>query len=112
MPSTALTAVIALGACGFLLLGLGLAAMIGGGSLLAAFGGVLGVAELVVVGRVVERRQAARVAAMSLALVQAGVGVGFIATGHIVGLVLIALAGLIVLPLSTESAEQFFAAPR
>jgi len=110
VPAAPLVAVIGLGVCGFGLLGIGLAALVGGGSTLAAAGGVLGVAELIVVGRVIERRQSARLTAITLAIVQAALGVAFIAAGAPLGLVLIPLAGLVVLPLSTDSAEQFFSA--
>jgi hypothetical protein len=55
-------------------------------------------------------RQSARLTAITLAIVQAGFGVGFIAQGSPLGLALIPLAGLVVIPLSTESAEQFFEA--
>jgi hypothetical protein len=108
VPAAPLIAVLGLGACGFGLLGLGLAALVGGGSTLVAAGGVLGVAELIVLGRVIERRQSARLTAITLAIVQAGLGVAFIADDSPIGLVLIPLAALVVLPLSTESAEQFF----
>ena len=90
------------------MLGFGMAALIGGGSTLAAAGGVLGVAELIVVGRVIERRQSARLTAITLAIVQAVLGVVFIADGAPLGLLLIPFAGLVVLPLSTESAERYF----
>jgi hypothetical protein len=108
MPNAVLTGVIALGACGLALLGVGMTAVVAGGSTLASIGGVLGVAELIVVGRVLERRQAARITALSLALVQALLGVGLLAHGEMFGLALIPLAGLVVIPLSMESVEQYF----
>jgi hypothetical protein len=106
--SAVLTAMIALGVCGIALLGAGLAAVILGGGTLTAIGGVLGVAELISLGRVVERRQAARVAAISMGLLQAILGVALLATGHAYGIVLIPLAGLVVIPLSLDSAEPYF----
>jgi hypothetical protein len=111
MPTAAIVALTGLGLCGVILLGLGLAAVIVGGSTLAASGGLLGVAELIVIGRVVERRQSARIAAVTLAILQAALGVAFIATGNVVGIFLIPLAGLVVVPLSTESVEHFFQGP-
>ncbi|MFL6238381.1 MAG: hypothetical protein ACJ735_02650 [Actinomycetes bacterium] len=108
MPTALLVAMVALGACGVVLLGLGLTALIIGGSTLVAAGGVLGVAELIVVGRVIERRQTARITAISLALVQAVFGLGLLATGTAPGLALIPLAGLVIVPLSTDSVERFF----
>jgi hypothetical protein len=108
VPSAVLTALIALGVCGLALLGGGLAAVIVSGSTLTAVGGVLGVAELISLGRLLERRQSARITAISLALVQAVLGVTLLATGHAYGLLLVPFAGLIVVPLSRESVESYF----
>jgi hypothetical protein len=110
MPPAVLVSVIALGATGLGLLILGLATLIGGESLLLAAGGVVGTAELIVTGRLVERRQSARIAAITLALVQAVGGILAIANGQLAGLSLIGLAGVVIIPLSTETAEQYFEA--
>ena len=110
MPSGVLVSVIALGVTGIGLLILGLATLIGGESLLLATGGILGTAELIVVGRLIERRPSARVAAMTLALAQAVGGVVAIANGQLAGLSLIGLAGVVIIPLSTQAAEDYFEA--
>lgn len=108
MPATVLISVIALGVTGFGLLILGLATLIFGESLLLAAGGILGTAECITAGRLVERRPSARVMAITFALLQAVGGVIAIAMGQPLGLSLIGLAGIVILPLSTQSAEEFF----
>jgi hypothetical protein len=110
MPAGVLISVVALGATGLGLLILGLATLIFGESLLLAAGGVLGTAECIVTGRLVERRSSARIAAITLALVQAVGGVIAVANGQPLGLSLIGLAGIVIIPLSTQSAEDYFEA--
>jgi hypothetical protein len=98
---------------GFVLVLGGLVAVLGnaGSSGIVATGGVLGLAELVLITRVVERRQGARVIVVGLALVQALGGVVLLVTGNPVGLLAIALAGSIVVPLATDEADRFFGVP-
>ena len=107
-----LIAAIALGVSGVVLLGFGMYGVLGdaGATGVRELGAVLGVGEMIALGRMVERRQAARLTANSFALLQTLDGVGLLASGVPIGLALIPLAGLIVIPLSTESAEQFFTA--
>jgi len=106
-------AVIALGISGVFLLGLGFRGVLGsaGDTTLADTAGVLGIVELVVVGRVIERRQAARVLAIGLALLQAIGGVIALSRREPVGLGVLILAGLVVVPLSNATAERFFELP-
>jgi hypothetical protein len=109
MPTPVVVALTGLGICGVALLGLGMTAVILGGSTLIGVGGVLGVAELIVVGRVIERRQWARIAAITLALLQTALAVGLLFEGYATAVILIPIAGLVVVPLSTEAVEPYFA---
>jgi hypothetical protein len=111
MPTAVLVAVIASGVAGLLLLVYGLLALIFTATMLLAVGGFVGMAEMVVTGRLLQRQQSARVSAMSLALLQAIFGVLLIVDRNPIGFVWIVLAGLVVIPLSMESADQYFAAP-
>src|SRR3977135_2319826 len=99
VPATVRIAVIALGLSGVLLLGLGFRGVLGaaGDTTLADIAGVLGIAELVVVGRVIERKQAARVLAIGLALLQALGGVVALSHRDLVGLGVLLLSGLVVI---------------
>jgi hypothetical protein len=112
VPRLVLTAAIALGVSGAALLGFGLYGVLGdaGATGVREAGAVLGIAELIAVGRLVERRQAARLIANSFALLQSLDGVALLASGRAVGVALVPLAGLVVLPLATNSAEHFFEA--
>jgi hypothetical protein len=104
--------VIALGVSGLLLLGLGFHAVLGtaGATTLADVAGVLGIAELVLVGRLLERRQTARLLALGAAVLQALGGVIALAQRHGLGLAVLVLAGLVVVPLASQRAERFFEA--
>ena len=73
---------------------------------------ILGIAQLVVLGRLVGRHQVARLVAITLALVEALFGVVVLATGASGGgLVVLLLAGLVVIPLSNATAEHYFETP-
>lgn len=110
MPTTVLISTIALGLTGLGLLILGLTTLIFGESLLLAAGGILGTAECITAGRLIERRPSARIVAITLALAQAVGGIIAIANGYPLGLSLIGLAGIVIIPLSTQSAEEYFEA--
>jgi hypothetical protein len=77
-------------------------------SVVADLAAVLGVAQLVVVGRVVARHQGARVVAISLALLQALGGVVILVHRSAYGLIALALAGFVVLPLARQDADEYF----
>jgi hypothetical protein len=110
MPTTVRIATVALGLSGLYLLGVGFRGVLGeaGDTTLADVAGVLGIVELIVVGRVIERRQTARLLAMGLALLQTLGAVIALAQRDALGIAAIVLAGLIVVPLSNEAAEHFF----
>ena len=112
MPASVRLGVIALGVSGVGLLLGGLYGVLGdaGSTGLRELGALLGIAELLVVGRVIERRQAARMTAMTMCLVQSLGGVLALADGQPLGLLVIVLASLIVVPLSLPTAERYFEA--
>jgi hypothetical protein len=72
---------------------------------------VLGIAQLVVLGRLVGRHQVARLVGITLALVEALFGVVVLATARSAyGLIAIVFAGFVVMPLATNEAEEYFEA--
>jgi hypothetical protein len=109
MPGPVKFAVVSFGGGGLLMLCWSLITVFGpDGSGVADAAGIVGVVELALVGRLVDGQQWARIAAMSVALVQALIGVAALVGAHPFGLVVIALAGGTVVPLSTTEADRFF----
>jgi hypothetical protein len=111
MPRSVVAGVTALGISGVGLVLLALIAVFARReTVITDLSALLGVAQLVTVGRVVERNQTARVVAISLALLEALGGVIVLAGRSGYGLIAIALAGFIVLPLGGHDADEFFEA--
>jgi hypothetical protein len=112
MPRRIVIAYMAFGASALLMVAFGLVEIFHHDeTLLTDLAGILGVAEFVTLGRLLERRPVARVIAMSLCLVQTLLGVIGLVAGVAIALPMIALAAFVVVPLSTQEADEYFGAP-
>ena len=111
MPGRVAIAFVALGAGALLMLVAGLVGIYHSDeTLVGDLAALLGIAELVTLGRLVQRNQIARVVATSLCLAQTLLGVIALVQGLEIGLPMIALAAFVVVPLSTQQAEDYFGA--
>src|SRR5436190_1017155 len=103
MPGRVAIAFVALGAGALLMLVAGLVGIYHSDeTLVGDLAALLGIAELVTLGRLVQRNQIARVVATSLCLAQTLLGVIALVQGLEIGLPMIALAAFVVVPLSSE----------
>jgi hypothetical protein len=111
MPRRVVIAVMAFGASALMLVIFGLVQILRSEeTLLTDLAALLGIAEVIALGHVIQRKQWGRIAAMSMCLVQTLLGVLGLTAGFAIALPMIALAGFVVVPLSTEDAEEWFGA--
>jgi hypothetical protein len=109
VPRSVVVGIATLGASGIALVVVALVAVFASReTVLTDLSALLGVAQLVVAGRVAARNQVARLVAISLSLVEAFGGVIVLTKRSAYGLIAIAIAGFIALPLGRHEADDYF----